>query len=313
MWSWLRHARDAGRIVSDRAELWIAGALAWLAYGGALLFIGSVVPLPTAADLAFFTSQIVVAGSVLPALLLGLVLLAGFVFLLTLHAAGESLVAGELDGRRDWLSWLRAGARLLGIYLVAAVPVAAAGLLLSWRLAVVGPAEYQSPDIGGSLPIRIAGGVAPELALVLLALLAVQVVTAGASWRVAGRRGASIGRALRGGLSDAAHAPLRLTGVAIVSLAAHLVYAVLVVLLLRLLFAPIGAALAMGEVRDLAVAALLIGFVAIWLCLVLGGGALHAWSSTWWALEMKPSGALAAPQGRDTQQHDTPQHEGASP
>ena len=30
---------------------------------------------------------------------------------------------------------------------------------------------------------------------------------------------------------------------------------------------------------------LLVGFVAIWLCLLLGAGALHAWASAWWSLE----------------------------
>jgi hypothetical protein len=29
-------------------------------------------------------------------------------------------------------------------------------------------------------------------------------------------------------------------------------------------------------------ALLLVGFVAIWLCLILGGGALHAWGSVSW-------------------------------
>jgi len=32
---------------------------------------------------------------------------------------------------------------------------------------------------------------------------------------------------------------------------------------------------------------LLVGFVAIWLCLVAAGGALHGWAATWWSLELE--------------------------
>jgi hypothetical protein len=291
---WLHHASRAGRIIGDRADLWVGGALAWLAYGGVLIFLGAVVPFPSLADLAFFSADIAVSGSFLPAVLLGAGLLVAFLVLCVLHALGASVVIGELDGRRGWFA---AATELLAAHLVASVPVAAAGLFLSWRLAVVAPAEYQSPDIGGPLALRIAGGVLPELLVVLVVLIAVQVATAGASWRVAGRRRIALAAALRGGLADAVRRPLRLTGVAVATLAAHLVYGAITFLLLRLLYAPIGAALAEGRVRDVGMVTLLVGFVAIWLCLVLGGGALHAWASAWWAGELETS---------------THQHQGAS-
>ncbi|MEO8510723.1 MAG: hypothetical protein ABI534_05725 [Chloroflexota bacterium] len=281
---WLRHAARAGQIVSDRADLWLAGALAWLAYGGVLIFLAAVVPFPSLADLAFFSADIAVSGSILPAVLLGAGLLAAFIVLCVLHAVGASVVIGELDGRRGWFG---AATELLAVHLVASVPVAAAGLFLSWRLAIVAPAEYQSPDIGGPLALRIAAGVLPELLLVLLVLLVVQVMTAGASWRVAGWGRIALAIALRGGLTDARRHPLRLGGIAVATFAVHLAYGAIAFLLLRLLYAPIGAALAEGQVRDVGMIALLVGFVAIWLCLVLGGGALHAWASAWWAGELE--------------------------
>jgi hypothetical protein len=71
MRGWLRHAGRAGRIIGDRADLWAAGALAWLAYGGVLVFLAAVVPFPSLADLAFFSADIAVSGSALPAVLLG--------------------------------------------------------------------------------------------------------------------------------------------------------------------------------------------------------------------------------------------------
>jgi hypothetical protein len=58
-------------------------------------------------------------------------------------------------------------------------------------------------------------------------------------------------------------------------------YLVLAAILLRVLWAPIEQRLALDGI-DAAAALLLVGFVAIWICLVLGGGALHAWGSVTW-------------------------------
>jgi hypothetical protein len=51
--------------------------------------------------------------------------------------------------------------------------------------------------------------------------------------------------------------------------------------LLRVLWHPIGTRLE-GDGFGVAAILLLVGFVAIWLCLVLAGGALHAWGSVTW-------------------------------
>ena len=56
--------------------------------------------------------------------------------------------------------------------------------------------------------------------------------------------------------------------------------------LLRILWIPIGRQAESGALLAPASVALLVGFVAIWLCLVAGAGMLHAWSSTWWSLEV---------------------------
>jgi hypothetical protein len=53
-------------------------------------------------------------------------------------------------------------------------------------------------------------------------------------------------------------------------------------LLLSVLWAPIGTALVGGRI-DFATGLLLVGFVAIWLCLVAAGGALQAWSAETWS------------------------------
>jgi hypothetical protein len=61
----------------------------------------------------------------------------------------------------------------------------------------------------------------------------------------------------------------------------RLVFLVLSAALLRVLWSPIGLQLDVGQI-DPGTALLLVGFVAIWLCLLLGGGALHAWGSLTW-------------------------------
>ena len=56
-------------------------------------------------------------------------------------------------------------------------------------------------------------------------------------------------------------------------------YLVIATILMRVLWAPIAELIEGGAAIDLATILLLVGFVAIWLCLVLGGGAVHAWGS----------------------------------
>ena len=78
--------------------------------------------------------------------------------------------------------------------------------------------------------------------------------------------------------------------------AAQLAYLALRALLLRVLWAPIGAQLAVGGEIDVATGLLLVGFVAIWLCLVLAGGALQAWSAATWSRLL----ATDAPEGPES-------------
>ena len=70
---------------------------------------------------------------------------------------------------------------------------------------------------------------------------------------------------------------------------ARIGYLVVARVLLRVLWAPIEARLS-GEGFGIAVVLLLVGFVAIWLCLVLAGGALHAWGSVSWTRLLEARG-----------------------
>jgi hypothetical protein len=66
-------------------------------------------------------------------------------------------------------------------------------------------------------------------------------------------------------------------------------------ILINVLWAPIGAGLVAGGAIDATGVLLLVGFVAIWLCLVLAGGALHAWGSATWSALLEPHAITSAP------------------
>jgi hypothetical protein len=173
---------------------------------------------------------------------------------------------------------------LFAVQQLCAVPAAVALVLASLVFAAVAPAEFQAPDIGGGLWFRLGSAMAPYLALLIATVLLGQLVGGTASRHVA-RHQLGIGPALVAALRDAVRLP-GLAGVALVSVAAYVGYLALALLLLRVLWAPIAPSFAAGQVAHPATPLLLVGFMAIWLCLVLGAGALHAWSSAWWSAEL---------------------------
>ena len=60
--------------------------------------------------------------------------------------------------------------------------------------------------------------------------------------------------------------------------------------LLSVLWMPIGDALATGRLATPETLLLLLGFVAIWLGLLLAAGAVHVAVSAWWAIEQARHG-----------------------
>jgi hypothetical protein len=90
------------------------------------------------------------------------------------------------------------------------------------------------------------------------------------------------------GFRELVRRPLRRIAIAAAIDLAFVAWLVATWALLRVLWTPIGRQAGEGALLTPGSVALLVGFVAIWLCLVAGGGALHAWSSTWWSLEEAP-------------------------
>ncbi len=290
MHAWLARAGVAARLAADHGELWVPAALAWVAFLGWLPFLLAVARPPDEGDLTVFGAGLATSGDwPANAIRLGAGLLLLALIANALVAIGEAGLLRLLDGRpaeQSGAALLAAARRLWIAQLTGSLPAVAAllALLTAGIAAAVG--ELQSPDIGGSAWMRVAVRVAPFGVALLVAVVAGQAFVAAAGRRLPRDGIARSGHPLAGALRDLAHRPVARLGVALASLALQLAYLIVSLLLLRVLWAPIGEALADGRATTSAAPLLLVGFVAIWLCLVLVGGALHAFVAAWWSLEL---------------------------
>jgi len=260
-----------------------------------------VVSVPSAADLEFFGASLATSsGWPLNAVLLVtsavLVLLAASV----LVASGEAALLRRIDRLMNHATPGRslddATARLWIVELVAALPTLVGVGVAVVGIAAAAPAEYQSPDIGGTVLVRILVDVWPQLAITAVAVVVGIAYGAGAQ-RAAVGSSRSLGAALLAGGVDLVRHPVARICLAVASLAALLGWLVVSWFVLHLLWRPIGAAMAAGRALESGTPLLLVGFVAVWLCLVVAGGALHGWASAWWSLELEePAGGAAAMQ-----------------
>ena len=275
---WMGAAAIALRIVSDRPGLWLPGGLAWIATVGWIPLLVGVARPPTVAELTCLGARTFTSGAwPWNALAIGCLLLVvlALAFLLVAHAEAALLLAtGPGDRRPHTL-------QLLAIGVVTAGPALAALLLAATAIVVVAPAEFNSPAPGGPI-LRTLAGIAPFLAAAAVA------AAAGAAVHAAAAR--LVGLARRDALAALRDAPRTLgasptAGIAqvVALLVARVMFVALAALLARVLWVPIGSRLEAAGF-DLATGLLLVGFVAIWLCIVLAGGALHAWGSATWTI-----------------------------
>ncbi len=272
---WLTDASTAAGHVADRPLLWVAGGLAWAATVGPVALLLAVVPAPNASDLTFFGAGIFVAA-MWPWNAVAAAVLAGLVALLALWllSLGDVAVLADRDGAPPGST-----ARAFAVTVVAALPVllVAAGTALA--LARIAPAEFTAPDTADGGPmLRTLLGIAPLLGVLLATVVASGAYAAAARTLIVDRR-ASLGGALSGAMPALAAAGPASAIHALAAPVARLAYLGLATLMLGVLWAPIGTQLASGAGFGAGQGVLLVGFVAIWLCLVLGGGALHAWGS----------------------------------
>lgn len=276
---WLRAAADAANVVSVSPSTWAYGGLAWAATAGPIALLVAVVPLPTVSELTFAGAGTFVAetwpwnaiglGAVAVALLLGAIAMVAIADVAILRA--EASVASI--------------ARASAVTILAMLPALGVAGTLAVTMAGVVTVEFGAPDAGAGGPVaRTLARVGPLLAVLVAAALvgsaygavARQVVIdphAGRS--VLGAMRAAAGLMRRAGASSAVQA--------VAAAGMRTAYLAFCAVLLVVLWAPIGQGLRFGRGFGPSEGALLVGFVAIWLCLVAGGGAVHAWGTLAWA------------------------------
>ncbi len=291
---WLTASRQAVSHVADRSGMWVPGALAWMVTVGWLALIGGVARPATEAEVTFLGAAIFTSG-MWPwngiAIVVGGLLVAGAA--VALFSIAEAVL---LHGPRTGLAEVRA---ILFIGLVCIIPLLAATLAFGLALLPIAPGEFNDPESDVDPLLRTVLALGPYVAAMLLAAVLGAAIHAAAVRALLDDIGP--GQAL-----VAAPAVLRRAGSAAVAqvlalLAARIGYLVLATILLRVLWAPIDTRLA-EDGFGLPVILLLVGFVAIWLCLVLAGGALHAWGSVSWTRLLDPrrseDGAVAQMESR---------------
>ena len=293
---WLRSAALAARVAADRGDLWLPGTLGALTYLAWLPLVVTVATIPRTSDLAFFGAGLL-SSELFPlnVLLIAVLGALGILLACLLAALAEASLLRAAGLGTPGRSMTQELEMALSVMLVAVLPAVAVGAALVSALAAVAPAEFGAPDLGVPLVLRIALRLAPLLAALVLFAWLGQAFGAVALRRVIGPGALRLGPALRAALLDVAGHPLRRLGLALSSFLADLLGVALAVALLRVVWAPIGVELAAGQLVSPPALILLVGFVAIWLAVIFGFGALHVWVSTWWSLEIGTPGEVSRP------------------
>ena len=300
--SWFGNAAAAARVVADRGDLWLPGALGALPYLGWLPLVVTVGAFPRTSDLAFMGADLI-SSSLFPlnVILISIVAaLAVLVACLIASLAEASLLRAQGLGTPN-RSLAREVEVTFSVMLLAVLPAVAVGAALVSGVAAVAPVEFGAPDLGIPLAVRIALRLAPLLAAFILLTLLGQAFAAAALRRAIGADARPVGEAAKAALGDLLHNPLRRFGLAATAFVTDLVTLALAVALLRVLWAPIGADLGSGDLVSPTALLLLVGFVAIWLAVILAFGALHVMFSTWWSLETGALPGEAAPEAMEAQ------------
>ncbi|MGZ8563880.1 MAG: hypothetical protein ACXWWU_09705, partial [Candidatus Limnocylindria bacterium] len=257
-------------------------SLAWLP------LVLAVAALPRASDLAFLGARVLSSGA-FPWNILLLATLATIAVLVVclLAALAEAALLQAAGQGTPHRSLTRETEAVFSVLLVASLPAVAVATALISGIAAVAPAEFGAPDIGGPLLLRILRHLVPLLVAFVALTLIGQAFGAAALQRAVGPGALPVGAALRRGLRDLVAHPLRRLGLALTAMLADLLALVLATALLRVLWAPIRTELASRQPLSPQSILLLVGFVAVWLALVLAFGALHTWVSAWWSLELR--------------------------
>ena len=291
MRAWLRRGAAAASLASERSDLWPAGSLAWLAYLGWLPLLLAVAP-PQAPDVAQLAVQLGSSGSFpLNVVALCVAAVAVIMLLCLLAALAEVALLRRLPAGRagEGLDHGLTQPTLmaLAVILLAAIPVLIAGAWLALSAADVAPVVYGEPGSAATLPARLAGRLLAQLVAVSLATFAAQAIGGLALRRAILEPGGGPGSSIVAAVAGIGRRPARWVGVAAVGWVTDALALVGSWGLLRVLWRPIGESLGPGLLGSPPALVLLVGFVAIWLSLLLVAGALRAFVSAWWLAEWR--------------------------
>jgi hypothetical protein len=291
MRGWGRRAVAAAQLAGDRSDLWPAGALAWLAYAGWLPLL-LVLADPDPNGLAFLGASIYSSGAfplnVLALSAAAVILITG---LCAVAATAEAALQRDAAiAERSMQTPFRQGAlTAFTIALAATLPAAVAVTALVAGGVAVGQEVFTSSDIDTPLLLRLAGPLLPYLVVLALAVLVGQAFGGVAIRRALAAPDAAVGETLKSSVRWLVRRPSAL-GVAFSGMLVDAAKVIFTFALLRILWAPIATRLADGRLASPDTVLLLLGFVAIWLALLLVAGALHVAVSAFWAMELARGG-----------------------
>lgn len=276
MRDWLGGGLAAARVVTRRADLWVPGAMVSFAFVGWAVFLAVVASPPDEGD-ALFLGVGLAASPWWPwnAVALVVAVLSGLGTMLLAVAFGEVALLMRLSDSRYGvpLSVPRAAGRL-GL---AAVPVVILAAVLLWASAPAFLEAFGRPDPSTPYLVRVMGITWPAL-LALAAAASVAQAWGALALRLPWRLALAT-------LRQRAH---RVIPQAMLTMAAFLVGQLLTVVALSAVWQPLSGRLAEGGLSEPSTSILLLGFVWIWLLLVILAGVVQAWISAWWTEELAP-------------------------
>jgi hypothetical protein len=291
MRGWLSGAVAAARVAADRAELWLPGALPPFAAAGWLVLLLTVAPLPDASGAAGLGLRLMASGWFPWNVVVLLVAVAsGLATLLLVVAFGEvALLMGLSDpaGAEP----LPTVPRAMGVLAVAGLPVLVTAAGLAWLAAPAVIDVVTLPDPFTPAPIRVAAATWPLLVALAAVIVAAQAFGAAA---LRSQRG---GRGGQGRLRASGRRVVRLLPQAAVTMAAFVLGQLATAVVLALLWRPLDTRLETGGLAQPTTVILLVGFVWIWLVLVILAGVVQAWTSAWWSAALDAGSATETMEG----------------
>jgi hypothetical protein len=273
---WLGGGLAAAGVATRRAELWVPGAMVSFAFAGWAVFLAVVASPPDEGD-AVFLGVGLAASPWWPwnAVALVIAVLSGLGIMLLAVAFGEVALLMRLSDKRYGvpLSVPRAAGRL-GL---AAVPIVILAAVLLWASAPAFLDAFGQPDPSTPYLVRVMGITWPALLALAAAASVAQAWGALAlrlPWRLA--------------LATLRHRAHRVIPQAMLTMAVFLAGQVLTVVALSSVWQPLSRRLAEDGLSEPSTSILLLGFVWIWLLLVILAGVVQAWISAWWTEELAP-------------------------